>query len=91
MFIFPAFSELSFFGKGLAVSKNNISLTCGSPFVQEWLAENDKCKKEDADDPYWTHKDCIHVQVWKPSTGDGQCCSCIFSAYRIEKSYVYKI
>lgn len=63
------------FGKVFPVIRNGISLTCGSPPVQKWLTENDECKKEDTDDSYGAHKHCIHVQIWKPSTGDGQCCS----------------
>lgn len=56
------------FGRGFAVIRNDTLLTCGSPLAQKWLTENDKCKKEDTDDSYGTHKHCIHVQIWNTST-----------------------
>lgn len=91
--LFPAsyFYPLSLFGKGVEDSENDISLTCGPPPVRKWLTENDKCKKEDAGNSYWTHEHCIHVQIWKPSRGVCQSCSCMLHVYRIEEGYIYKI
>lgn len=51
------------FGKGFAVIRNGILLTCGSPPVQKGLTENDKCKQEDTDDSYGAHEHCVHVQI----------------------------